>query len=199
MEVEKMYFIIGILAATLSMVAFVPYVRSIFKNQTKPSGASWWTWSILAMITVVSSKAAGAPWQVLILPLWLCLSQFGVAILSVKNGDNNWDFLNKFCVMSALLGIGLWLITGEPIIALLISIAADFLASVPNFRHAWVNPEQENRLGWTLGFGSAILEIFTIRNWSVAESGWAIYFFINMSIVLFLVWRPALKKLARLI
>jgi len=197
MEVDKIYFITGMFAAALSVVAFVPYVRSILKNQTRPSGPSWWTWSILAIIAVVSSRAAGAPWQVLILPTWLCLSQLSVAILSIKRGNNNWDWLNKFCVASAFTGIGLWLLTGEPIIALLISITADFLASVPNFRHVWANPGQENKLGWTLGFGSAVLEIFTIKTWSMAESGWAIYFFINMSIVLFLVWRSVLKKLIR--
>jgi hypothetical protein len=195
MEVNKIYSEIGVVATMLSVVAFIPYIRAIFKNQTKPSGASWWTWSILTIVTVISSRVAGAPWQVLMLPLWLCLSQLTVAILSIKRGDNNWDLLNKFCITGALLGILLWLVTGQPLIALLISVIADFLASIPNFRHVYLNPEQENRLGWTLGFGSAILEIFAISNWSVAESGWAIYFLINMGIMFLLVWRPAFKKL----
>lgn len=194
MSPDQIYSVLGISATILSISAFIPYVRSILKNETKPSGASWWTWSLLAVIAVVSSRAAGAPWQVLLLPTWLCFSQLGVAILSIKKGDNNWDSLNKFCVFLAFVGIGLWYLTGQPIIALVFSIVADLSASIPNFRHTFTNPEQENRLGWTLGFGSAVLEIFTIQNWSIAESGWAIYFFINMSIVLFLVWRPKFKN-----
>jgi hypothetical protein len=119
-----------------------------------------------------------------------------VAILSLKKGNNNWDSWNKACVGGALVGIFLWIITGQPLVALFFSIAADVFASTPNFRHVYRNPEQENRLGWTLGFGSALLEIFAVKTWSLAESGWAIYFLINMSIVFLLVWRPALKKLA---
>lgn len=194
MQVSIISSIIGTAATILSVVAFVPYIRSILQNKTRPSSASWWTWTLLAFITVISSRAAGAPWAVLILPIWLCISQLGVAILALKQGDNNWDRLNQFCVAGALAGTLLWVVTGEPLIALLVSIVADFLASVPNFRHIWKNPEQENRLGWMLGWGSAMLEILTIRNWSLAESGWAIYFFINMSIVFILLYRSKFKN-----
>lgn len=187
----------GLAAAAVSVLAFVPYVRAIFKGQTKPSSASWWTWFLLTSIMVASSWSAGAPWKVLVLPLWLCLAQLGVAILSVKRGDNNWDLLNKGCVIGACLGIGLWFSTGQPLIALLISIVADFLASIPTFRHAWTSPEEENKMGWTLGWGAAVLEILAVSQMSLAESGWALYFLFNMTVTLFLVWRLSLKKLIK--
>ena len=179
------------------MLAFVPYLRAIIKGQTKPSAASWWTWSLLAIITITSSWSAGASWGVLFLPLWLCFSQLLVAILSIKRGDNNWDLLNKMCVGGALLGVVLWWVTGQPLIALGISIVADLLASIPNFRHVWKNPEQENRTGWTLGWGSSVLEIFAVTQWTLAESGWAVYFLFSMTITFFLVWRPLFMKWIR--
>ncbi len=184
----------GIAAGIVSLLAFLPYVFDILKGNTKPSGASWWTWTLLTAVTVLSSWFAGAPWQVLILPTWLCFSQFGVAILSLKYGDSTWDRLNKICIGGACVGILLWILTGQPLIALFISILADFLASVPNFRHAFLHPEQESLNGWALGWLSAVLEIFAISAWSLAESGWAVYFLINMSITLFLVSRPFLAK-----
>jgi hypothetical protein len=185
----------GISSVVLSLAAFFPYFISIIKGKTKPSGASWWTWTVLAGVAVISSYAAGAPWQVLILPAWLFFSQAIVAILSIKRGDNNWDLINKVSVSSAIIGIIVWWLTGQPLIALAISIIADIFASVPNWRHTWRNPEQENRLGWTLGWGSAVLEIFAINTWSLAESGWAIYFLLGMTLTLFLVWRPIIKKI----
>lgn len=184
----------AIAAGFASLVAFLPYIWAILKGQTKPSGASWWTWSVITIITVVSSWFAGASWQVLLLPTWLCFSQLAVAILSIKYGDNNWDWLNKTCVVGAGIGVVLWLITGQPLIALIISIAADLLASTPNIRHVWKNPEQENLPGWALGWLSAVLEMFAIGVWSIAESGWAIYFLVNMSITFLLVGRPLFKK-----
>ena len=184
----------GIAAPTLSVIAFIPYIWAIFKKETKPSGASWWTWSFLNFIAFVSGAYAGAPWQVLILPAWLCVSELGVAVLSITHGDNNWDIWNKLCVAGACIGIGLWFLTGEPIIALIISIVADLFASIPNFRHIWDRPGEEDRLGWTLGWGSAVLEICAISRWSFAESGWAVYFLINMTITLFLIYRHGFKK-----
>ena len=184
----------AIAATIISAVAFIPYIWSIIKGETRPSGASWWSWTIINTITVFSSWFAGASWQVLLLPAWLCVSQLAISILSIKRGDNNWDGLNKFCVGGALLGVGLWMVTGQPLIALSISIAADLLASVPNFRHAFKNPEQENKLGWGLGWFSAVFEMFTINKWSLAESGWPLYFLFNMSATLFLVMRkPKIK------
>lgn len=185
----------AISASVVSVVAFFPYIRAILAGQTRPSGASWWTWTVITMVSVASAWFAGASWQVLVLPAWLCVSQLAVAILSIRYGDNTWDFLNKSCVAAALLGVGLWIITGQPLVALAISIAADVSASIPNFRHAWKNPEQENWLGWFLGWLSAVLEMFTIQVWSLGEAGWAMYFLFNMSATLFLVSRPWLRKL----
>ncbi len=184
----------AISAGILSVVGLFPYVWSIINGQTKPSGASWWTWALLGFTTVLSSWFAGASWQVLLLPTWLCLVYLVVAILSIKRGDNKWDLLNKLCVGGACLGIVFWLLTGQPLVALVISIIADIFASIPNFRHVWLHPKQENRLGWTLGWIASIFEVLAIHTWSIAESGWAIYFLCNMSVTLFLILRPMLTK-----
>lgn len=189
------YELFGLAAAIVSAVAFVPYVLSIFRGETRPAGASWWTWSLLTATTVLSSWSAGAPWEVLVLPSWLCFSQLSVAFFSIKRGDHNWDLLNKICVAAACAGLVLWLLSGQALLALVISITADVFASVPNLRHAWKSPQEENRLGWSLGFGSAVLVVLAISEWSVAEAGWAIYFLCSMTLTVVCVWRPVLKNL----
>ncbi len=181
--------VFGILAPIASLVGFVPYLRSILKGKTKPSSASWWTWTILVFVTTISSWAGGAPWQVLLLPASLCVTQFVVCILSIKFGDKKWDLRNKICVGGAIFGILLWVFTGNPLLALGLSIVSDLFASIPNFRHVFHNPEQENKLAWTIGWLSAVFEILAIKNWTFAESSWAIYFILNMSVVLYLLYR----------
>lgn len=184
----------GITAVITSLVAFIPYIFSILKGGTKPSAPSWLTWTFLTFIVVISSWAAGASWQVLLLPIWLCFSQFLVTVLAFKRGDNNWDKINIICVALAIVGIGLWWLTGNPLLALFITIMADLFASIPNFRHVFMNPQQENVLGWAIGWLSSVFEIFAIHEWSLAESGWAIYFLLNMSITLFLITRPMIFR-----
>ncbi len=185
----------GVLAAVVSVIAFFPYIFAILKGQTKPSGASWWAWTAITFVTVSSSWFAGASWQVLFLPLTLCFSQLAVAILSIKHGDNNWDITNKLAIGGAFLGVVLWLLTGQPLVALIIAILADICASIPNFRHVFTHPEQENQLSWALGWLTAVFEVLAMTTWSLAESGWAVYFLLNMSLTLFLVLRPMFAKL----
>jgi hypothetical protein len=184
-----LYDIFGIAALVTSLIGFIPYFISILKGETKPSSASWWTWTVLAFVATISSFAGGAPWQVLLLPAWLCLSQLAVSILSIKYGDHKWDVRNKICIGVALFSIILWIITGNPLLALGLSIIADLFASIPNFRHVALNPEQEDKLAWTIGWLAAVFEILAIQNWTFASSGWAIYFILNMSTVLYFLHR----------
>jgi len=61
----------GIAAPVLSVVAFTPYVRAIFKKETKRLQRFLVDLGIFDLIALISSWSAGAPWQVLILPIWL--------------------------------------------------------------------------------------------------------------------------------
>ena len=78
--------------------------------------------------------------------------------------------------------------------AFVIAIIADCLASIPNFRHAWRNPEEEDRLGWFIGWVSAVFGVLAIEHRNLVDAGFGIYFFVSMTIVLMLVWRPVIKK-----
>jgi len=181
--------IFGISAPIVSLIAFIPYLKSILEGRTKPSSASWWTWTILTFVIFISSLASGASWQVLLLPAWLCISQLVVSILSIKFGEKKWDLRNNVCVGGAILGILLWILTGNALLALGFSILADLFASMPNFRHIFLNPEQEDRIAWTIGWLSAVFEVLAIKNWGFASSGWAIYFILNMTVNLYFLYR----------
>jgi len=185
---------LGVAAGIISVMAFVPYVVAIFRGRTRPSGPSWWAWTLINLVVFLSAWAAGAGWEVLVLPAWLCLSELFVAILSVGRGDNKWDWTNIVCVAGACIGITLWYLTGQPLIALTFSIGADLLAFIPTFRHAWQSPQEEDRLGWTLGWLSAVCEVFAVGHWSLAEAGWPVYYVLGMTLVLVFVWRPVFGR-----
>ena len=186
------YEIFGIIAPIVSFVSIVPYIKSILKGKTKPSSASWWTWTISTFIIVISSLSSGVSWQILLLPAWLCIYQLLVSILSIKFGDKKWDVKNKIYVGIAFFGILLWILTNNALLALGFSILSDLFASMPNFRHIFINPEQENKIAWIIGWLSAVFEILAVKNWTLASSGWAIYFILNMTAILFFLYRKKL-------
>lgn len=192
------YEIFGIMAGIASFVAITHYVIAIFKKGTRPSQAAWWSWGLIALVYATSNWAADASWQVLILPVWLCFSQLFVAVLSLRYGDSKWDKLNLWCVVGAIIagfGITVWHSTGDPRTALIIAIIADCFASVPNFRHAWTHPEEEDRFGWLFGWISAIFALLAIEHRNLTDASFGIYFFFTMTAVMILVWRPYRKRI----
>jgi hypothetical protein len=88
-------------------------------------------------------------------------------------------------------------ITREPLLALGFTIIADLFASLPNFRHVAKNPEHEDKLAWGIGWLSAVLVLFAISEWNLASSSWAVYYFLNMSLIFYLLSRDIYKRASR--
>jgi len=54
-----------------------------------------------------------------------------IFILSLKGGMEGWSKSGIFCLMLALLGIVLWQIIQDPVIALYFVLGADFVGMIP--------------------------------------------------------------------
>lgn len=83
--------------------------------------------------------------------------------------------------------------TKEANTALAFSIIADFLASVPTFVKSYREPESESAGAYALNaLGGVIL--FTIRQWDFANTGFAVYLFLNCLILVSLITFKIGKK-----
>jgi hypothetical protein len=135
--------VVGIIAGILAFVAFIPYVISIFRGETKPQRATFAIWSAISLVTLFSYFASGARetiWAVLV----YAILQIFILILSFKYGMGGFGRLDLICLGGAIAGIIGWLLTNNPAVALYLSIASEFLGYVPLFKKAYTQPETEN-------------------------------------------------------
>lgn len=158
--------ILGISAAILNAVAFVPYISTILSGKTKPERSSWWIWSILMAIAFAAQIAAGATWSALLTAVFF-IGNVVVALLSLRYGYGKFSFKDGAAIVAALIGVALWAATNNPLIALLVTIVVDFLAYWLTIIKSWKAPYSENLLAWSLMTTAAILSILSVGEFNV--------------------------------
>ncbi len=174
--------IIGVAAGILAFVAFIPYINSIFKGETKPQRATFAIWSAISLVTLFSYFATGAR-QTIWIALVYALLQLFIFALSFKYGMGGFGKLDSICLSGALLGVIAWLATDNPAIALYTSIAAEFLGYVPLFKKAYIHPQTENTLSWVLGLIAACLNLFALTTLRLDIALYPLYVVLSDGIV----------------
>ena len=150
--------ILSTIAIIITLVAFVPFIRSILKDETKPHVFSWVIWGSTTFIIALAQFSDNAGVGALPIALSGVISIY-VAILSyVKMNDHTitkFDWSVFFVAMSA---IPLWYVTSNPLWAVLVLTTIDSLGFIPTLRKAYYYPEEENLTFYVL---------MTIRNFVV--------------------------------
>ncbi len=155
--------VLGILAAIIGIVAFVPYYRDIFRGTTKPHLFTWSIFSLLLSITFliqVSEGGGAGAWATGVEAL-CCL---GVAGLAFHRGEKNIKKLDWICFFAALIAIALWLFADQPLIAIMFVVSADALGFFPTFRKSYNKPHEETATNYALGAARWPLAILALQS-----------------------------------
>lgn len=153
--------VIGTLAGLVAMVAAVPYVIDIVKNNVRPNTVSFALWTILLLISLFAQLSAGASWSVLMLVgdtigtgtiLVLCLAGYGY---------KKYGWLEKICFILAIIAIISWQVTSQPLLAIILAIVADILAAIPTLAKSYRDPWSESPTMWFMMCASATLSLLS--------------------------------------
>ena len=179
----------GILAGLVSFFAYIPYILSIIKKETKPSRSSWWIWSLVGLMILFSYYSLGARSTIWI-PVVFFFCPFLVALLSFKFGEGkNLNYLDKIYFVGAIFSMFAWLVFKSAEIAFFINIFIDFLGFLPTFKKTFLNPSYENKTSWTLFLIGSILNLMAIEVLLPSIVLYPIYMFIMDIIMLCLIFR----------
>ena len=141
--------IAGYLSGIFILLSFLPYIKGIFKHETKPERASWLIWSILGGISFFSQLAKGASDS-----LWLAgVQTFGdlfIFLIAIKYGIGGLLKRDILALIGAGLSLVLWYFTKEPVVALFIVIFIDALGVVLTIIKTRENPSTEPMSAWIL-------------------------------------------------
>ena len=78
--------ILGLLAGLVGVADTLPYVRDTVRGRTRPHRGTWLIWGVLAVVTCVSKRAAGASWSLVLTASQAVLTGV-VFALAVRHGE----------------------------------------------------------------------------------------------------------------
>lgn len=181
-------FLIGVLAGAIALVAYVVYIRSIIKGETKPNKTTWWIWTFMGAVVGVSYYFSGAEST-----MWVAISEFigplSIALLSLKYGTGGIeDKTDLICLFGALFSIILWIIFDSPVIALVTNLAVDIFAALPTIRHIRHNPKDESLFAWFITWIADCVNMFAIDKPIFGVIIYPLYMFIIDGVMVGVLW-----------
>jgi hypothetical protein len=158
--------VIGIIAASLVFVAYIPYLRDIFKGKTKPHPYSWFVWgfnTVLIFALQISHGAGAGAYTT----ATVTLMSFFVCALGIKYGTKDIKLIDTICLILAIIAAIIWLFAKEPTFSAILLVFIDMLGFAPSVRKAWNKPGEETLSLWTLNSFRHALSIVALQSYSI--------------------------------
>lgn len=154
---KKMFYkeTLSLIAIAITLAAFIPYIREIFRGSIRPHIFSWVIWgatTLLIFLAQLEDKGGAGTWPIGV----SAVITIGIAYLAyMKRADvvvtrTDWVFF-----IAALSSLPLWYLTSDPVWAVVLLTAIDVTGFGPTVRKAYWFPYSESLLFFTL---------FTLRN-----------------------------------
>ncbi|MEL6691150.1 MAG: hypothetical protein AAFP28_12620 [Pseudomonadota bacterium] len=160
-DAESQYFC-GLISATLSLLAFAPYMRDTLRGSTRPFRASWLIWSVLSSISLASQIAEGAT-----MSLFYAGAQCGgtlfIFTLSIWRGMGT--FLrgsDAVVLLAALVGLVFWYASDNAAYALFISCGISLLGGSVTVYKAYLDPDSETMSFWAISFVASLFAMASV-------------------------------------
>jgi len=157
------------------------------REKTAPQPATWGIWAAAGIIGSAGMAIAGAPPSAWSLKLALSIGPLAVAYVArylagVPWMMNRWDGL---CLLLAGIGLG-FLLFGEGLAALWLSIAVNIVGTPPTVMHALKEPWKESYFPFACAFVSvaAVLLLAIPVPWTVASSAYGLYLLIDVTVIM---------------
>jgi phosphatidylglycerophosphate synthase len=175
-----------VVAVLLRLASGASYFKATWDGIAKPSIISWFFWSITALIAFAVQLVKGAGPEAFV-TLAIGISPIAVCIAALHKGGYKiaLSYSDKWCIFLTIIGIILWLVSKDPLMALLMSILADIFSSVPTILKSYRDPESEHPTAYILSIVSMAVTLLAIHNWQLSHWLFTAYILgINLTYVL---------------
>ena len=158
------------------------YFRDTLIGETKPNRVTFVLWGAAPLVSYFAQRTSGGGEQILY-TLTIALMPFAILGASFANKKAYWAItrFDLVCGSLSVVALILLLLTGSGLLALVLSIAADFTAALPTIIKSYRHPETETAIAYALEIISSSLVLLTISQWTFINYGFAAYIlFINV-------------------
>lgn len=153
------------ISSVVGIACFVPYVRDIFRDKTKPHSHTWFIWAVLQMIAASAMWSSGAGVAIASSVIGAVFCSF-IFILSFKYGFKGITRFDTICLFGALFALAAYLLFHNPLLSIILVTLTDVIGFLPTLRKAYRAPHTETASTHLLSaasgaFAIAALSIFT--------------------------------------
>jgi hypothetical protein len=177
--------------AVVSFASALYYSWLTLKGRVQPNRVTWFLWFLAPMIAAVAAFSAGVTWAAV--PVFMSgFDPLVVFVASVVTRHGSWKItrFDLICGGISVLALIFWVLSRNPVLAIIFSMAADFLAGVPTLSKAWTNPETEHVGPYIGGTFAAATAFFAVDAWNFVSLAFPVYLLL-FNLVLWLFVRRA--------
>jgi hypothetical protein len=173
-----------IIAILLRFLAGANYLIATWRGTVKPNPITWLFWGLAPLVAFaaqVQGSIEPSDWVSLALGLGPLL----IFAVSIGRGSR-WriSVFDILCGASAMVGIVLWQVTTDPLIAIMFGILADILGGIPTLRKSYSAPYSEKALPYFLSIMSMVITLLTLKDWDILTFSFPLYILL-INVVLF--------------
>ena len=181
--------LLSALAIALTLIAYVPYIRSIKSGATRPHVFSWVIWGLSTLIVFAAQLAGGGGVGAWPIGVSAIVTIYVAGLAFIKKSDASITIPDWWFLALALLSLPVWIVTEDPLWAVIILTFVDLLGFGPTFRKAYGRPFEEQLLFFGLMAARNFISIAALEVYSLtttlfpAVTGAACIIFIDMVMV----------------
>lgn len=146
---------LSLIAIAITLAAFIPYIREIFRGSIRPHIFSWVIWgatTLLIFLAQLEDNGGAGTWPI---GVSASITLFIAYLAFIKRSDVTITRVDWLFFILALLSLPLWYWTSDPLWAVILLTVIDVAGFGPTVRKAYQFPYSES----LLFFG-----LFTLRN-----------------------------------
>lgn len=161
--------LLALIAALLAIAGNLPYLWQILKGYVKPHPYTWFVWTLVSGIVFFGQLAKGA--GVGAIPT-AASEIFTVVIFlfSLRYGFKDISRSDTLFLLLALCGVGIWILTDDPTISVVIAVSIDVIAFIPTLRKTWHHPTSETPILYGTNVLRHILALMSLESYNIATT-----------------------------
>lgn len=136
----------SLIAIAITLAAFIPYIREIFRGTIRPHIFSWVIWGVttlLIFLAQLEDNGGAGTWPI---GVSASITIFIAYLAYVKRADVTITRADWLFFIVALLSLPLWYWTADPLWAVILLTAIDVAGFGPTVRKAYQFPYSESLL-----------------------------------------------------
>jgi hypothetical protein len=158
--------VVTIIAITISLIGYIPYIRDSLIGKTKPHVISWFTWALVSYLAFAIQffNEGGVGSFVNLFMGVVCSVLF---IIGLRYGTKNITKIDWIAFILALIAILLWLVVKQPLLSIILVVFIDLMSFLPTLMKGWRDPKSETPITFAFSGIKNGLSIYALESFSL--------------------------------